>query len=194
MPLQTRFAAPFSSSSSGHITNINIHDFDSHSVGLQSLIIELVVTANYSIAPAHTSSSHNANSIQVDPLFPQLSRLPLEVRNMIWEATIVPRIVNLRAELLHECKNISRHVRSDLEIPERCEKGHLGRPSPRSMDTGRLLAGGRRPTSRLLFSLAANLLQSSPRHIHELSLVWALSHKPISTSILTRYILIAVPT
>jgi len=54
------------------------------------------------------------------PYFPQFKRFPLEIRLIIWEAAIEPRVVHLQLRRLRECHHILRHVRSDLAIPDLC--------------------------------------------------------------------------
>jgi hypothetical protein len=60
----------------------------------------------------------SASSVQeTKASFPQFNRLPLDVRLLIWEATIEPRIVHLKLCELVECKHILRRVHSDIEVP-----------------------------------------------------------------------------
>jgi hypothetical protein len=54
------------------------------------------------------------------PSFPQFNRRPLEVRMLIWEAAIEPRIVHLQIRPLRECHHILRQVRSDVAVPDLC--------------------------------------------------------------------------
>jgi hypothetical protein len=56
------------------------------------------------------------------PPFPQFSKFPKEIRLMVWEAAIEPRIVHVQARPLNECRHILRHVRSDKTVPDRCEE------------------------------------------------------------------------
>jgi hypothetical protein len=56
------------------------------------------------------------------PPFPQFSKFPKEIRLMVWEAAIEPRIVHVQARRVNECPHILRHVRSDKTVPDRCDE------------------------------------------------------------------------